>query len=55
MQSSSEHQVKFSKLLPALFSIGHPVNGSLHNGDRKTENGRFWVFLESGVFIFSAY
>ena len=25
IQSSSEHHVKFSKLFPALFSIGHPA------------------------------
>ena len=25
IKSTSEHQVKFSKLLPALFNIDHPV------------------------------
>ena len=45
MQSSSEHQAKFSRLLPALFSIGQAVKALiLHTGDGKKRMGDFEYF-----------
>ena len=41
-------------LLSALFSIGHPVK-ALTEWRPQEKDGLFWVFLESGVFTFSAY
>ena len=35
IQSSSEHQVKFSKLLPALFSFGHSAGPYIMETARK--------------------
>ena len=50
-QTSADLQVKFSKLLSALFSIGQI--GHLVKAQEK--DVRFWVFLESRAFIFSPY